>query len=165
VGKYTWPNFGQKCILTIHPLLLRRKWSGCLKFLVQGVSLRFSTVRNWLHVALINIYQVNGLFNFKTILPSLFDLKCSVRYWNSLNQHSLSKERIAGISWKRVTTAWTYFLSSWIILWSSLKTLEGCRSSHSKTPFVKFLGYSPGWQDKKVSPSTFPIWFFISYIL
>jgi hypothetical protein len=41
-----------------------------------------------------------------------------------------------------MTTTCTYCLSSWSILRPSLNTLRGYKSTRSKTPFRKFLGYS-----------------------
>ena len=93
---------GSEHILTIHLPLPKKRWSGHPEFLAQGVSLRFSTARNWLHGALRNTYQVNKSYNSRIIPPSLFHHKYFVRCWSSLSQHLPSKERIASISWKDI---------------------------------------------------------------
>jgi len=86
---------GPEHISTTHPLLPRRKWSGCLELRVQVVFQKYLTIRSWSPSALRDIFQANGPFSCGTIPLYLCRLRYFVRFWYFPIQCLPSRVKIA----------------------------------------------------------------------
>ena len=86
---------GPEHISTTHPLLPRRKWSGCLELRVQVVFQKYLTIRSWSPSALRDIFQANRPFSCGTIPLYLCRLRYFVRFWYFPIQCLPSRVKIA----------------------------------------------------------------------